>query len=498
MITTKAEVLNYIKDATEDLDFNRVETLTATAVSDVLSISRSLASQYLNELYREKLFIKVSSRPVLFLHKEVIKYTYGISLKNQEYLNMNQLKKELDNAIKLGGFDDLIGYNGTLKTVVDQMKASVSYPPFGLPLLMVGKDGVGKFTLVETVFQHARKHNELYRNKQMKHLDMKHFKDEDFETLIMEVVSEEIGMLYLSHIDEMNAMNLDLLIQGLLRENDLFKHSCMIIVSAEDDKNLPSEFIEKIPLITKLPSFEERYLEERVALVLSFLHKESSKLKKTIYISRNVLNLIAQQNYDGQIIQLHRIIINICASAYAESHGKECIEIKMYHLLECMDLKAIPKQSSDDGDRILINDILNDDLELFEHYEKIVFNMNHAKHMIQNYCDYISHHEAYDLEHINDIRTSLKNLFTFHPVLKQDVFFINNVSLISRIVYTIKRNEKAIKVWEDDHKHIIQNVILNLHYQNQKVYDRITLLTHSMYNYSGISLNKVNQIVLLC
>lgn len=68
--STKELILEYMRNLSEHFDFTMVHQLTASTISDEMHISRSLASQYLNELVKEKRVIKVNSRPVYFLHRK--------------------------------------------------------------------------------------------------------------------------------------------------------------------------------------------------------------------------------------------------------------------------------------------------------------------------------------------------------------------------------------------------------------------------------------------
>ena len=63
-------ILNYMNDLTQNFDFTQVSHFTASSIAKEMHISRSLASQYLNELVKEKLVMKINSRPVYFLHRQ--------------------------------------------------------------------------------------------------------------------------------------------------------------------------------------------------------------------------------------------------------------------------------------------------------------------------------------------------------------------------------------------------------------------------------------------
>ena len=53
--STKSMILNYMNDLTQNFDFTQVSHFTASSIAKEMHISRSLASQYLNELVKEKL-----------------------------------------------------------------------------------------------------------------------------------------------------------------------------------------------------------------------------------------------------------------------------------------------------------------------------------------------------------------------------------------------------------------------------------------------------------
>ena len=68
--STKDLILSYLSDLSENFDFTQVNHFTASSISDEMHISRSLASQYLNELVKEKSVMKINSRPVYFFHRK--------------------------------------------------------------------------------------------------------------------------------------------------------------------------------------------------------------------------------------------------------------------------------------------------------------------------------------------------------------------------------------------------------------------------------------------
>ena len=84
--STKDLILKYLSDLTETFDFTQVNAFTASAMSDEMHISRSLASQYLNELVKEKVVMKINTRPVYFLHRKKMEELYKTTFQDDDFM----------------------------------------------------------------------------------------------------------------------------------------------------------------------------------------------------------------------------------------------------------------------------------------------------------------------------------------------------------------------------------------------------------------------------
>lgn len=70
MADVRQEILEYLKAKEYKLDKLGAEDLkdfTTIHIANSLCISRGLASQYLNSLFKEKKLVKIQSKPVYFL-----------------------------------------------------------------------------------------------------------------------------------------------------------------------------------------------------------------------------------------------------------------------------------------------------------------------------------------------------------------------------------------------------------------------------------------------
>ena len=64
----------------------------------------------------------------------------GIPYKDNVYTSINELMSNQEKK----DFEKLVGMNHSLAQTVKQCKATISYPPNGLPMLLYGPTGTGK------------------------------------------------------------------------------------------------------------------------------------------------------------------------------------------------------------------------------------------------------------------------------------------------------------------------------------------------------------------
>ena len=88
---TKDEILRHLDKITRELGPNSVNVFTTARIASDCTVSRNLASQYLNELVRDGLVVKVNARPVLFLHRRGLERYLQTTLDQSEYASMREL-----------------------------------------------------------------------------------------------------------------------------------------------------------------------------------------------------------------------------------------------------------------------------------------------------------------------------------------------------------------------------------------------------------------------
>ena len=76
--TSKERVYDILDSSTRKHDVRDASYFQASSIADALHISRSLASQYMNELVGDGLLVKVASRPALFYSRSALESNFGV------------------------------------------------------------------------------------------------------------------------------------------------------------------------------------------------------------------------------------------------------------------------------------------------------------------------------------------------------------------------------------------------------------------------------------
>ena len=137
-------------------DLQNDVAFTAESIGFNLGLARNSVSKDLNQLWSEQRVIKVKTRPVYFLHREVVETLIGHVLPDHltEVRFVSELLPSEDPLIARDPFTALIGYDRSLKLAVEKGKAAVLYPS-GLHVLLTGPSGVGKTYFAELMHQFA-------------------------------------------------------------------------------------------------------------------------------------------------------------------------------------------------------------------------------------------------------------------------------------------------------------------------------------------------------
>lgn len=319
--------VNFLKRI--DLVYKTVEKLdtgngvTTQDICNALNIERSNISKNLNSLVKDEKLYKNSTRPVKYY------------LKNPNNIDFN-LKSSLDKLSYL--FPSLTQATKLAKT-------SILYPPNGMNSLIIGDTGSGKSMLAKLMHEYA---SSFFKDKNIPFI---HFNCSDYSNNVQLLSSHlfgvkkgtftganedragliekaDGGILFLDEIHNLPNEGQEMLFlfmdTGYFRRfgevSKKIKSSVKIICATNEDINqtLLSTFLRRISIKIKIPSLNERSLEERLTLIEIFLKDESINLNKPISISYNAMLCFLSYDCPYNVGQLKNDIKLAVANAYTE------------------------------------------------------------------------------------------------------------------------------------------------------------------------------------
>ncbi|PAD35109.1 sigma 54-interacting transcriptional regulator [Terribacillus saccharophilus] len=338
--------------------------IDASQIAALMQISRSAASRYLNELNRSGDMVKVNTRPVYFHLKRHLEEHYKKPVVQTSFSSYEELFHYLRNeeSKKRNPFSVFIGAEGSMSTQIEQLKAAISYPPRGLPIMIAGETGVGKSNLARLTYEYALESKLIAHESPFLTMNCAEFADNPelvtanlfgyvsgaFTGAVKDtkgiIEAADGGILFLDEVHRLSAEGQEKLFlfmdQGVfhpLGDNQKWKRSDVRLLFATtegiEETFLPT-FIRRIPIITSIPPLRERSDDEKFRLIYLFYEKESRNIGVKLGIQHDVIRALMAYPPKGNVGELKNIITTSCAKAYQEtiSIKDDGIHIQQRHL----------------------------------------------------------------------------------------------------------------------------------------------------------------------
>lgn len=341
------------------MDQNSYDECQSTQLSKELKLSRNQVIRLLNELFNEKKLIKIKASPILYLSRASLESKYKKKLSSDEYKSLDELEAELNNQTELKNFEKLIGSNESMYQIVEKIKATVAYPPVGLPMLLYGPTGTGKSFMAKLTYEYCVDTGLIDASKNFVQVNCSEYANNP-ELLTANLFgykkgaftgadSDNLGLLHFADggvlfLDEVHCLNAECqeklflyMDQGIYHlvgdNNKWYKSKCRIIFATTEvpQKALLKTFLRRIPVILTIPSLAQRGENEKLELMYNFLKNEEKRINKTILISSNVYELLLNHTFVGNIGELTNTIQASCVSALYKSNS-DTLEIHAYDL----------------------------------------------------------------------------------------------------------------------------------------------------------------------
>lgn len=329
---TKQKILNYLLTEGDIDPFspNMIHNSTMY-ISDHLNISRTLASQYLNDLHKSEKIIKIISRPVLYLSEERIAKELNTHIRKFEYEDIDEYKEWY---MSVNENDGIVGSNGSLLYAVKQIQTGLLYTDKGLPILLSGHEGSGQKFLIKSLLSINKRRTLLDRSWKLTSIYVSDFKDVKALSTEMNKIlkSNENVLLYLYNISSLSSIDSVKVIAYLMKLKDKKLPFNFVVELNEIDLATYSKIVELIPVIAKVPALKERPIHERHAIILQLLEKETRQHRKQVLIESLVFDILEQLTLEINISALQRMIKQMIASAYHTSLQHTHMTVRIHNL----------------------------------------------------------------------------------------------------------------------------------------------------------------------
>lgn len=316
---TKQSILKFLLTEGDIDPFSPKITQNSTIeISERLNISRTLASQYLNDLHKSEKIVKIISRPVLYLSEERISKELNTHIRKYEFEDIDEYKEWY---ISVNENDGIAGSNGSLLYAIKQIQTGLLYTDKGLPILLSGYEGSGQKFLMKSLLSMNKRKGLLERSWKIVSVYVSDYKDS--KSLCMELnkvlKSKENVLLYLYNISSLSSLDSVKVISYLMKQKDKKLPFNFVLELNEIDLQVYSKIVEIIPIIAKIPALKERPIYERRAIILHVLENETIAHSKRVLIESLVFDVLEHLTMEINISTLQRMIKQMIASAYHTS-----------------------------------------------------------------------------------------------------------------------------------------------------------------------------------
>lgn len=305
MQSSKEAVRDELERLTTRYGVDEPQLFQASNIAEHLHISRSLASQYMNALHGEGELIKVSTRPALFFSRRALERRNAVSLSEFTFLSLEELRSHVDRLrSKRYGFEDVIGVNGSCRSVIEGIKAAACYPPRGLPLLLVGNEGSGKSLIRRAAARWCVSECIIDSEDDCIELDAAVTPaSEMLASLFGDAASSRVGLLASAQTKLVWVRNCQLfdgtVWTALLSYFESASTRCTSRLFFEGVGTLEAmsaaSAVASIPITCQMPDFSDRELDEREAYVYRAFQDEATRIGRTVLISSGLAQRLASR-----------------------------------------------------------------------------------------------------------------------------------------------------------------------------------------------------------
>ncbi|KZL88959.1 sigma 54-interacting transcriptional regulator [Clostridium magnum] len=463
------DISRYLKEITKEFNKENLKQFSANSIAEIVELSRSTVSSYLNKECKRGTIIKIKEYPVIFLDKETFSNVHFTPMHN-EYDTFDELWQEGSKIKKVDTWSKVIGSKGSLKEQIEQIKTAVLYPENGLPIMLLGSSGSGKTYLAKCIYDYCFGEKlidpkakfislncaQYYHNPELLSSLLFGYTKGAFTGADRDKIglleSADGGVLFLDEVHRLTEEGQEKLFTFMdsreyspIGDNSIKKEAKVRLIFATTESIqsafLPT-FIRRLPVIVNIPSFAERPQQERIHLIDSFFLKESEILQRTIQVTKQVMSFLLFSNYEGNVGKIKNIVKYSCGSSYTKMKDQKVIKVRITDL---------PVGSEEQLKENLYHQISNryqDRVYDYMHPELLDINNSEQKNIKKTYFQFVDGFkqvEAGTVTFEHYINEMMNNVNLLVDELMFNVEVNNNQSFFSVLTFNIKSTFKYME-----------------------------------------------------
>lgn len=523
-VNTRQEIYELIVKYTKEMDLVHFDQFVTAAICDKINISRNLASQYLNEYFKEGKLIKINSRPVYFFDRNTLMEKFHLKYIKDEYDDL----KEFVLFVKKGlhtkrNFEQAVGYNLSLRNAVDKCKVAIDYPVKGLPFWIEGQRGTGKELLARLSWEYA-KDNRIVNNKsRFVKIDCSLYEvrgynsDEVIQELNQKIFEfTDNDFLYFHNFDLLQD-KVKIYVAGLLDLNRKMDPGlkARTIFSSESKIDIQAYYVQQlIPIHMELPPLASRSIIEKELLVSLFLQEEEKKFGRPLLISAQAYHALLHHTYSDNITQLKKSIQISCARAFSGQKQEKVVVTVQMLPVECLQdiqfqftknlveekylrVEEVRRFSEFSKEEKLCEALL----EKMKYYlqEKNDYRafLKETFCAISEYNDYVLFKKPVEDERVKVIEQTVVKIFDYI----QEIYNVNisksYMKVYARWVYYDAVFQETVGMWQKEHKGEIADLLFLMKKNSFNEYTIAKEILDLTENYVEVTLSDIELIMLI-
>lgn len=290
----------------------RGKGLMTNDIADHIRMQRTNVSAILNELVKEGRLIKTKTRPVYYT-----------------------LPQEANEQAKPQAFENMVGWNGSLRGAIRQVQIALLYPGSDRNIQLLAASGLGSTCFGKEIYKFALEKKLLDEKAPYIYINCRHY------TKNINVLSDVLfgdvtgienscfaksqgGMLFLDNADLLDAKQYSRISQ-YLETGEIYSANsgkalgcgdCIFIfaMAYPGAEEIPAD--RRNSVTVELPQLSERPLEEKFALLNRFFTEEAGNAGCSIEVTAESVRALLALKFSQGIKELQLAIRSACANAY--------------------------------------------------------------------------------------------------------------------------------------------------------------------------------------